>query len=70
MGLGQRKHIHCPLAELLLARRPSLVHRNRVRYDSTDIMGSRQLTEELCASEMLEVLQIAPEASLEDHLNV
>jgi hypothetical protein len=37
--------------------------------DSTLIGGSRQLNE-LCASEVLEVLRIAPDAPYEDDLNV
>jgi hypothetical protein len=38
--------------------------------DSTFIGGSCELVNELCASEVLEVLQIAPDAPYEDHLNV
>ena len=41
------------------------------RYaDSTLIGGSLELINELCASEVLEVLRIAPDAPYEDHLNV
>jgi hypothetical protein len=38
-------------------------------YDSTFIGGSRELVDELCASEALEVLEIAPDAPSEDHVN-
>ncbi len=38
--------------------------------DSTFIGGSGELVNELCASEVLEVLRIAPDAPYEDRLNV
>jgi hypothetical protein len=38
-------------------------------HDSTIIGGSRHLIDELCASDAVEVLQIAPDASYEDHVN-
>jgi hypothetical protein len=41
-----------------------------VDYDSTFIGGPRQLVNELCASEVLEVLQIAADAPYEDHVNL
>jgi hypothetical protein len=40
-----------------------------VDFDSTFIGGSRDLVNELCASEVLEVLRIAPDAPYDDHLN-
>ena len=39
-------------------------------HDSTIIGGSRHLIDELCASKAVEVLQIAPDASYEDHINM
>lgn len=39
-------------------------------HDSTIIGGSRQLIDRLCASEPLEILQIAPDAPYEDNLNM
>lgn len=41
-----------------------------VDYDSTFIGGPRRLVNELCASEVLEVLHIAPDAPYEDDLNI
>jgi hypothetical protein len=38
--------------------------------DSTIIGGSRQLIDELCDSQALEDLQIAPDAPYVDHINV
>ncbi|WP_136623315.1 hypothetical protein [Mycobacterium attenuatum] len=38
--------------------------------DSTFIGGSRELVDELCASDVLEVLPIAPDAPYEDDVNV
>ena len=40
-----------------------------VDYDSTIIGGTRELIDQLCASQKLEVLQIAPDAPYEDRLN-
>lgn len=40
-----------------------------VDYDSTLIGGTRALVDELCASEMIEVLPIPPDAPYEDRLN-
>jgi hypothetical protein len=39
-------------------------------YDSTFIGDSRELVDELCATEDIEVLQIAPDAPQEDHSHV
>lgn len=39
-------------------------------YDSTFIGGSCELVDELCTSETLELLQIAPNAPSEDHKNL
>lgn len=41
-----------------------------VDYDSTFIGGSRELVDELCGSEVLEVLHIAPGAPRQDDINV
>jgi hypothetical protein len=41
-----------------------------IHEDSTIIGGSSDLVDELCASENIEVLQIAPDAPYEDHLNL
>lgn len=41
-----------------------------VDYDSTFIGGTRPLVDELCGSDVLEVLEIAPDAPSQDRLNL